>query len=105
MVIKKKTTTVEVKIDKMKYFVYMLECSDGTLYTGWTTDIEKRVLAHNELKTGAKYTSARRPVKIVYFEECVGKKEAMKREWEIKKMTRVEKLKLVDTCNKFRHHK
>lgn len=81
----------------MKYFVYILECSDGTLYTGWTTDIEKRMVAHNTLKTGAKYTSARRPVKMAYHEECPGKKEAMKREWEIKKMTREKKLKMIAT--------
>ena len=79
----------------MKYFIYILECNDNTLYTGWTTDIDKRVLAHNEMKTGAKYTSARRPVKVVHKEECSGKKEAMKREWKIKKMTRLEKLKLI----------
>ncbi len=82
----------------MSYFVYILECNDGTLYTGWTTDIDKRVLAHNGVgtKTGAKYTSARRPVKIVYQEECDGKSQAMKREIEIKKMTRMGKLRLID---------
>lgn len=80
----------------MSYFVYILECNDGTLYTGWTVDIDKRVLAHNESKTGAKYTSARRPVKIVYQEECAGKSQAMKREIEIKKMTRACKLALIE---------
>jgi putative endonuclease len=80
----------------MKYYTYILECSDGTLYTGWTTDIDKRVIAHNESKTGAKYTSARRPVKLVYQEECTGKSQAMKREIEIKKMTRVGKLRLIN---------
>lgn len=98
---KKKITEEEADcLDKMKYFVYILECNDGTLYTGWTTDIDKRVLAHNQLKTGAKYTSARRPVKMVYSEECVGKKEAMRREYEIKQMTRIQKMKLVDTFSK-----
>ena len=80
----------------MKYFVYILECNDRTLYTGWTTDTDKRVFAHNGTKTGAKYTSARRPVKLVYKEECSGKKEAMKREYEIKQMTREEKLRLIN---------
>jgi putative endonuclease len=60
-------------------------------------DINKRVLAHNESKTGAKYTSARRPVKIVYKEKREGKSQAMKREIEIKKMSRVAKLKLINT--------
>ena len=85
----------------MKYYTYILECNDGTLYTGWTVDIDKRVLAHNGLgtKTGAKYTSARRPVKIVYQEECFGKSQAMKREIEIKKMTRVGKLGLINGNN------
>lgn len=78
------------------YFVYILECNDGTLYTGWTVDIDKRVLAHNESKTGAKYTSARRPVRLLYSEKCEGKSQAMKREIEIKKMTRVGKLRLID---------
>ncbi len=79
------------------YFVYILECNDGTLYTGWTTDIDKRIISHNTSKIGAKYTSARRPVRLIYKEECVGKKEAMKREWEIKKLTRTAKLKLIDS--------
>ncbi len=83
----------------MKYYTYILECNDGTLYTGWTTDIDKRVLAHNESKTGAKYTSARRPVKIVYQEECDGKSQAMKREIEIKKMNRAVKLGLINGNN------
>jgi putative endonuclease len=83
----------------MKYYTYILECNDGTLYTGWTVDIDKRVFAHNESKTGAKYTSARRPVKIVYQEECEGKSQAMKREVEIKKMTRVGKLRLINGNN------
>ncbi len=78
-----------------KYFVYILECNDGTLYTGWTTDIDKRVISHNTSKVGAKYTSTRRPVKIAYTEECIGKKEAMKREYEIKQLTRLQKLKLI----------
>jgi putative endonuclease len=82
------------------YFVYILECADGTLYTGWTVDIDKRVLAHNESKTGAKYTSARRPVKLVYSESFETKSEAMKRECEVKKMSRVGKLGLIEKNKK-----
>ena len=78
----------------MPYYIYILECADGTLYTGSTNDLTKRVETHNTSKTGAKYTRARRPVKMVYSEEFETKSEAMKREWEIKKMGRKEKLKL-----------
>lgn len=74
-------------------YVYIVECSDGTLYTGWTNNLEKRVKDHNEGK-GAKYTKARRPVTLVYYEEFESKEEAMKREYAIKQMSRSEKLKL-----------
>lgn len=78
-----------------KYYVYILECADKTLYTGYTNDLEKRLKAHNEGK-GAKYTKNRLPVKIVYHEEFDDKKEAMSREWFIKhRMTREEKVKLI----------
>lgn len=77
-------------------YTYILECMDGSLYTGWTNDIDKRLKAHNEGK-GAKYTKARRPVKLVHVEEYKTKKEAMRREYEIKHMTRKEKEKLVGT--------
>ena len=76
-------------------FVYLLRCSDDSLYCGWTTDLEKRIEAHNSGR-GAKYTKSRRPVELVYYEECESKSAAMKREWFIKhKMTREEKLKLI----------
>ena len=77
------------------YYIYILKCSDKTLYTGSTNDLEKRVLAHNVSMTGAKYTKARRPVKLVYSEKFRTKSKAMKREWEIKQMERGEKLKLI----------
>jgi putative endonuclease len=83
-----------------KWFVYILECGDGSLYTGSTNDLEKRVKAHNAGK-GAKYTRSHLPVKLVYFEEfedlegSTGKSLAMKREVEIKKLSRREKLKLI----------
>ena len=63
-------------------FTYMVECSDGTLYTGWTTEVKKRVEAHNAGK-GAKYTKSRRPVRLVYYEEFKTKQEAMRREYAI----------------------
>lgn len=75
-------------------FTYILKCSDGSLYTGWTNDLERRVKAHNAGK-GAKYTKSRRPVELVYFEAFSTKQEAMRREWEIKQLSRVEKCKLV----------
>ncbi len=77
-------------------YTYILKCMDGSLYTGWTNDIDKRLKAHNEGK-GAKYTKGRRPVKLVYVEEFKTKEEAMRREYEIKHMTRKEKEKLVGT--------
>ena len=72
----------------------MLICSDGTLYTGWTNDLEKRVEAHNSGK-GAKYTKARRPVELAYYEEFETKEQAMKREYAIKQLGRKEKQKLI----------
>ena len=75
-------------------YTYMLKCSDGTLYTGWTNDLEKRVEAHNSGK-GAKYTKARRPVELAYYEEFETKEQAMKREYAIKQVGRKEKQKLI----------
>ena len=72
----------------------MLKCSDGTLYTGWTNDLEKRVEAHNSGK-GAKYTKARRPVELAYYEEFETKEQAMKREYAIKQLGREEKQELI----------
>ena len=75
-------------------FVYILLCSDNTYYTGWTTNIENRLKAHNN-KKGAKYTKSRLPVKMVYFEPFDTKTDALKREAEIKKLTRANKEKLI----------
>ena len=75
-------------------YTYILKCKDGSLYTGWTNDREQRVAAHNTGK-GAKYTKARRPVELVYFEEFETKEQAMKREYAIKQMARKDKLELV----------
>jgi len=76
------------------YYIYILKCADKTLYTGSTNDLEKRVAAHNGAKSGAKYTRARRPVKLVYSEKFRTRSKAMKREWEIKQMDKEEKLEL-----------
>ena len=73
----------------------MVRCKDGSLYTGWTNDLEKRIKAHNEGK-GAKYTRSRGPVELVYTEECESYSSALKREYAIKQLPRTEKLKLIE---------
>jgi putative endonuclease len=78
-----------------KHYVYILKCADGTLYTGWTTDMEKRIRTHNDGK-GAKYTRSRRPVKLEYYEEYDDKTIAQRREYAIKQMSRNEKEKLIN---------
>lgn len=75
-------------------YIYIVECKDGTLYTGWTTDLERRIKAHNSGK-GAKYTRSRLPVVLRYYESFETKQEAMRREYEIKQLTRKEKEKLI----------
>lgn len=75
------------------YFVYILQCADKTFYVGSTNDLEKRLHAHNHLKSGAHYTKIRRPVVLTYSEECVDYAGARKREGELKRMTRLEKMK------------
>lgn len=77
-------------------YTYIVRCADGTLYTGWTTDLVRRVAAHNgHGGCGAKYTRARRPVTLVYAERWGTRREAMGREWRIKRMSREEKMRLV----------
>jgi putative endonuclease len=75
-------------------YVYILLCADGTFYTGWTNNLQKRVEAHN-LSKGAKYTKGRLPVKLIYFEEFQNKSDALKREAFIKKLSREDKQKLI----------
>lgn len=75
-------------------YTYILRCADNSYYTGWTNDLEKRIEAHNN-GHGAKYTKSRTPVEVVYFELHETKEAAMKREYEIKQMTRLEKEKLI----------
>lgn len=82
-------------------YTYIVKCKDGSFYTGWTNDIEKRIEAHNAGK-GAKYTKTRRPVELVHLEEFPTKEEAMKREYAIKQMTRKAKEALIkkELCQK-----
>ena len=75
-------------------YVYVLRCADGTLYTGWTDDLSRRLAAHNAGR-GAKYTRSRLPAELVYSEEYETKEQAMSREWHIKQLTRAEKLALI----------
>ncbi len=79
----------------MTCYCYILECADGTYYTGWTTDPERRVKQHNK-GIGARYTKTRRPVRLVYLEEQQNRTDAMRRELAIKKLKRVQKSKLVE---------
>lgn len=79
----------------MENYTYIVRCADGTLYTGWTNNLEKRLRAHNSGK-GAKYTHARTPVSLVYWEAFQTRQEAMRREWEIKRLTRAQKDALVE---------
>ncbi|MGB5505194.1 MAG: GIY-YIG nuclease family protein [Sulfurovum sp.] len=80
------------------YFVYIVKCADETFYTGIATELERRIEEHNNSDKGAKYTRARRPVRLVYSEEYPDRSSASKREYEIKKkMSRSEKLKLIES--------
>ena len=76
-------------------WTYILRCADGTLYTGWTNSLERRLCAHNAGR-GAKYTRARRPVELAYCEKNTDRKAAMRREWEIKQLSRADKLRLCE---------
>ena len=82
----------------MPYFTYIVRCGDGTLYTGWTDDIEKRLDAHNK-GVGSRYTRARLPVALAHSEEFTSKNEAMRRERAIKKMTRTAKQRLINVAS------
>ena len=84
-----------MKKKEVSWFVYIVSCSDGTLYTGITTDIERRMAEHNSEKAGARYTRSRRPVRLVYREAAENRSEASRREYQIKRMSSVEKKRLV----------
>lgn len=81
------------------FFAYLVRCADGTLYGGYTTDLQKRLAAHNSGK-GAKYTRSRLPVELVWWEECPTKEAAMSREWYVKRLTREQKLALIAEFHK-----
>ena len=76
-------------------YTYIVRCKDETLYCGWTNNLEKRIASHNQ-GTGAKYTRNRRPVELVYYEAFDTKEAAMRREYEIKQMSRNQKIALID---------
>lgn len=76
------------------HLTYMLRCADGTLYTGWTCHLSRRLAAHNA-GTASKYTRSRRPVELVYLEQFSTREEAMRREWQIKQLSRHQKLALI----------
>ncbi len=79
----------------MPFVVYILECSDGSLYAGSTCDLQKRIHEHNNTKAGAKYTRGRRPVKLVYFKKFKTLAKVRKKEAEIKRLTRLQKIALI----------
>ena len=87
------------KINKI-WWVYVIKCLDGTLYTGITTNLERRIFEHNESKKGAKYTRNKRPVNLEYSERHPDRSTASKREYCIKKLSRLEKLKLIGFTQK-----
>jgi putative endonuclease len=84
----------EVRALERKWFVYILNCADGTFYTGITNDLDRRIKAHNA-GTASKYTRVRRPVSIVYSEEVETKGDALRRELQIKRLTRSEKMAII----------
>jgi len=84
-------------------YTYLVRCRDGTLYCGWTNRLDERIKAHNDGK-GAKYTKCRRPVELVYYEVFPTKKEAMSREYAIKRLSREQKLKLIVNFEKEQGH-
>lgn len=79
----------------MPYFLYILRCSDNSLYTGITTDLDRRITEHNWNEKWAKYTRTRRPVELIYSESFENRSEASKREYEIKKMKKIDKESLI----------
>jgi len=83
-------------IIQQEWFTYIVQCSDNSLYTGVTTDLERRVKEHNTSNKGAKYTKTRRPVKLVYNETHTDRSSSCKRESAIKKLSRIDKLKIIN---------
>jgi len=79
-------------------YTYMLRCADGSLYTGWTTDLQRRLAAHNDGR-GAKYTRSRRPVSLVWWQGFDNSSDARRREYAVKQLSRQEKLRLINEGN------
>ena len=90
-----RTRSARIWHSLMKYYVYIVECSDASLYTGYSLDVEKRVWQHNFGKRGAKSLKGKLPVRLVHYEEYKTKSQALKRELEIKSWPRDRKLKLI----------
>lgn len=84
----------------MSFIVYIVECNDSSFYTGSTNNLQKRVYQHNYLESGARYTKQRRPVQLVYFETYETLREAKQREYQIKCLTRKQKLELIQNFQK-----
>ena len=80
-----------------QWFVYVVECSDGSLYTGITTNLKRRISEHNSSKKGAKYTKSRQPVELIYFETVSNRSEATMREINIKKLSKKNKIQLINS--------
>ncbi|MCF2142595.1 MAG: GIY-YIG nuclease family protein [Candidatus Heimdallarchaeota archaeon] len=80
----------------MKFYVYMVICADGTIYTGYTQDIQKRIAQHNSSSQGSKYTRSRRPVKLAYVEILPSQNAAIKRERALKKLSHKQKVTLIE---------
>ena len=85
-------------------YTYMLECRDGSLYVGWTDDLEKRIRTH-QAGRGGKFTRSRLPVRLAYFEELPDKSAAMSREWHLKRLTHQQKLALIDRAGQTLYNK
>ncbi len=96
---------MQYQSEAMRYFSYIVECSNGSLYAGWTSDLEKRLQQHNAGK-GAKYTRALRPVVLRASWEFASKSEAMSHEWHIKQLSREKKMQLIQAgpCEEFELH-
>lgn len=90
--------THTVNKPKLQWNVYIVRCSDCTLYAGITTNLEERIAQHNSEKGGAKYTKSRQPVKLVYSEQAESRSMAAKREYAIKKMPKAKKVELIKSC-------